>query len=787
MRTKDLNNEFRKEEVSINMQRSFNTSINLFKHYGFIGLVKGILNKIKGRNLLYGISPKPPHKPLIKSKIRTAINLFRQFGLTGFVKGISNKIRGKNLLDGIVSPSAAIHDTPNETIPTTAITLFDVSRYLLSTPNQYSDTHDYSCTIVIPVYNGMAHLKRLLPSIVAHTPKSINILFVNDASPDHEIVPFIQSYIAQNPHWQLIENSENYGFVKTVNRAMAMVRTDYAILLNTDTMVPENWIPKMLTPFLENEKVATTTPFTNAGVYFSFPHFGYDNEPKWDLSTINHAFSYVVSNEYALNEIPSGTGFCMGINMKCWRQIGELDYENFGKGYGEENDWCFRALEHGWRHLIVPNLFVHHFHGGSFMSEEKQKLCDAHQKILQRKYPKFIFNDLPAFYQRDPWKPYRYAAAIKLSAKNTILYINLKPEASDVSGAVDYANKELNELENGENSIIIAQYVRGTKRWSIVPYSADSSMEIPLDDITDLFMLFEMTDIKKVIINNLAFCENAEKAAYVFTKLRGLYEFQMIYKFHDYLSICPNFFLINKDKTPCNPSNTTICSDYCKDCIRQSRIKAVQRDYLAEWRLTFDHLFHSVDSVFFFSHYTKNIVTKIYPQLIEKAQVKFHEPLFTGNESKYMRPSYTGQWNIAFVGNFCMEKGAEYFIDMKLLFDQKQIKSRFIIVGENNSGQQLPGIEVLGKYNRENLGQLLTDNKIHMVLYPSINNETFSYVAQELMLLSVPFVVFPCGAPQERITQSHYHLAQVANEVRLESLYKATKHLVKYVYKKDLH
>ena len=129
-----------------------------------------------------------------------------------------------------------------------------------------------------------------------------------------------------------------------------------------------------------------------------------------------------------------------------------------------------------------------------------------------------------------------------------------------------------------------------------------------------------------------------------------------------------------------------------------------------------------------------------------------------------------------------MEKGAEDFVALKKLMQKRHINASFFVFGENNTGNALTGITVLGKYKRENLGALLTDNEIHIVIYPSINNETFSYVAQELMLLHVPFVVYPKGAPQERIRKYGYLLGRVADEVNVESLFDATVQLVSDVY-----
>lgn len=748
------------------IKRVMHTSVNLVKGYGVEGFVKGVLNKLQGRDLLHGVEPK-------------------QHGIKDAAEGGSHDllqdIAPEEEPEAEVTAEAAAEEADAEevccTVEVQEPTLFDAVN-CLTAPRVYPAEQRYSCTVLVPIYNGLEHLKRLFPSLAVNTPDDIEILLVDDCSPDPEIGPFIQQYLKQYSRWKSIRNDRNLGFLQTVNNGMEKVGTDYVILLNTDTEVPHDWIPKMITPLMENSRIATTTPFTNCGVIFSYPRFGVDQSPKGDLEEINRAFDHVVSTEYALNEVYSGTGYCMGINMACWKEIGPLDYEHFGKGYGEENDWCFRALQKGWRHLLVPNLYVHHHHGGSFLSEEKQRLCDEHQQLLKEMYPQYMNETVPAFVRQDPWKVYRYAAAIQQAKDNCIIYINIKPADTDVSGAIDYGHKELTELQQASAHVIVAQYVRCTARWSIVPVSVDASLEIPMDDVADLELLFDHLNATQVIVNNLAYCENVEKALSVLVRLKKTHAFQLSYKFHDYLSVCPSFFLISKEGKPCDPKNP----DNCKDCIRGSRFRAVQRDNIARWRMAFSAFFDVVDQCLFFSNYTRDMVGPIYPQVKNKATVKYHEPLFCGNESRYERPAYEEQWNFAFVGNFCIEKGSSYFVGMRDALRQRGVNAAFTIIGENHSEEDVTDIPVLGRYRREDLGRLLTEHNIHAVLYSSICNESFSYVAQELMILNVPLVVFPCGAPQERIRAEKYPYGAVAEDVTVDALMDATNELLNKVY-----
>ena len=56
----------------------------------------------------------------------------------------------------------------------------------------------------------------------------------------------------------------------------------------------------------------------------------------------------------------------MYIRRAALADIGLFDAEAFGRGYGEENDFCLRASARGWRHLLACDTFVYHEGAVSF-------------------------------------------------------------------------------------------------------------------------------------------------------------------------------------------------------------------------------------------------------------------------------------------------------------------------------------------------------------------------------------------------------------------------------------
>ncbi len=244
--------------------------------------------------------------------------------------------------------------------------------------------------ILIPVYNGLNFLKTLLHSIIKNTYIPYRLLIADDNSPNREILPFLKNFqkIHKNINLEIFQNRKNLGFIKTVNKLVNLTNNHF-VILNTDTEVPSNWLERLIFPIVHMEKVASATPFTNSGLFCSFPEYLKDNPLPENLNVeqIDNIFK-LVNFQKTYIEMPTGVGFCMAINKNVVDKIGFFD-ETFGKGYGEENDWCQRAIESGYKNIHVTNLFVYHKHGGSFPKKEKNRLIDENSIKLLKKFPSF--------------------------------------------------------------------------------------------------------------------------------------------------------------------------------------------------------------------------------------------------------------------------------------------------------------------------------------------------------------------------------------------------------------
>ena len=71
--------------------------------------------------------------------------------------------------------------------------------------------------------------------------------------------------------FSLFENAVNLGFVGTVNLGMQKHEGRDVVLLNSDTLVADGWLDRLITAAYSEKNIATVTPFSNNASIVSFP------------------------------------------------------------------------------------------------------------------------------------------------------------------------------------------------------------------------------------------------------------------------------------------------------------------------------------------------------------------------------------------------------------------------------------------------------------------------------------------------------------------------------------
>ena len=91
-------------------------------------------------------------------------------------------------------------------------------------------------SIVIPVYNHFDYLQRCIDSALKQTYEHIEVVVVDDCSPDVRVQGLLQSY-AGNPKVKLLCNEVNCGIAETQNKALIASTGDLIAFLDCDDLI----------------------------------------------------------------------------------------------------------------------------------------------------------------------------------------------------------------------------------------------------------------------------------------------------------------------------------------------------------------------------------------------------------------------------------------------------------------------------------------------------------------------------------------------------------------------
>lgn len=615
--------------------------------------------------------------------------------------------------------------------------------------------------IIVPIYNAYEFTEECIKSIIKNTDLSKHTLvLINDKSPDEKILPMLLKYKDENNDKQIIvlDNEQNLGFVKTVNKGMQYSKND-VILLNSDTEVTKNWIEKIQKCAYSSQYIATVTPLTNNGTIASVPNFGVDNELPQNMTLDEYAemIEEISKNRYP--ELTTGNGFCMYIKRDIIEEIGLFDDETFGKGYGEENDFCYRALDHGYTNVLCDNTFIYHKGTQSFKKENltasRAALIDEHMQLLRKKHPIYV-QKTDNFLANNPLRDIHENVNLNILVHNKkrILYlVNEWEENMEMTGGTSLHIKDIikSNMENNIASFVIAPDKNDLSRFKLYLYT-DKYAKTIANYKTDINyygqitytnnsykeMLENIIDSFKIDILHVHHFLFQTFDAIDVAKERNIYS---IVTLHDLYMICPSINMVYKDK---------YCEyDENKDCLKCLNIRlGVNSNVLNNWQKTCKSVLEKFDKILVPSENTKKIYLNIYKSL----DIEVVEHGVSVIETKKHEKINKKEFNIAFVGAMAIHKGSNILKELVKINNTSNIKIHLFGKSEDKDlNRNTSNYTNHGPYIRGELPQLLIDNNIDLVCIFAPWPETYSYTLTESYMAEVPILTFDIGAVGDRV------------------------------------
>lgn len=243
-------------------------------------------------------------------------------------------------------------------------------------------------TIVIPVYKDWPSLANCIESLKKYLHVNHKVILVNDMGDEWaELEVCIQDAISGLKNYEYKKNECNLGFVTTCNRAVLELdkSENDVLLLNSDTEVTEGFLEEMQRILYMDDETGVVCPRSNNATFLSVPVHsnGVKVAPEDSYEIYQQIKEFLPERE----ECWTGVGFAFLIRRQVIKEIGLFD-KIFGRGYNEENDFCMRARQRGYRIMKANHAYVFHMGGVSFQ-EETDELELKNSSLLLRRYPDY--------------------------------------------------------------------------------------------------------------------------------------------------------------------------------------------------------------------------------------------------------------------------------------------------------------------------------------------------------------------------------------------------------------
>lgn len=623
--------------------------------------------------------------------------------------------------------------------------------------------------ILVPVYKNWSLTRQCLKALHASlllaqsdnldAPVEIYIHVTNDCSPDQDVNNCLAD-LCETLGFILHVNSENLGFIHTVNNFMKATTGD-VLLLNSDVIVSLGCIRELLRARSSvGPHVGTLTAFSNNATIFSFPLQVAEN-PVSSVEAIDHiaqAFRDASDHVGTLtHQVPVSHGFLMYITRTALDSIGYFD-DYFGMGYGEEVDWAVRAALKGFEHHLCTSAYAFHKGSASFGTSTRLKAVENSSQIIASRYP-FYDTMIQEFIAYDELIPLRNSVSRLLLERSEKPYVIHVTHSS--GGGIDkYINSMIDEIEDCHHALLrpgrtyadLAKGDAAAKTDSFTLECAQRDAVVIGDLATSMLgaLVGIQTKISRFIIHSFVGWKSEEIEQLIL--LLNTHNIGYDVVAHDYMFLCPMIKLIDASGTFCDVGST----NHCNHCLRTSE-SLVETSLLAPYtsdielyRAFFATILNGADQIICSTQDQASRISKLW-----FSNTVILEP----NEPSYcLLPGIkhdNNSRNIVLVGGISVEKGADRLFQVASLSLQINSLVHFYLIGAVSNSermQSLPNFTHIGAYASFNeLYDYLSGLYSPTAFFPTIWPETWCYTLSEVLMLGLPTLAPKLGAIGSRL------------------------------------
>lgn len=651
----------------------------------------------------------------------------------------------------------------------TAAVREESENYISEVRKEYKRMRDNGIDVIIPVYGNIEATEICIKSVLNRTFFPFRLVIINDKSPVSGMKEMLLQF-SKDDRVVLLENEKNLGFPATVNKGFEYSARD-VVILNNDAEVCYGWLENMVRAAAINLNAATVTPYSsNSGI---FTLFSSDFTEQHDYLSLSRAVNQVFTGIYPL--VPVGNGFCMLIRRKALQKVGYFDAEKFGRGYGEESDFCMRCRDQGYVHVVDTATYILHRHSLSF-GAESGVLKKEHSLILEELHPEYP-NLINQFKKDKIWANTKkqikklvreYLATVPVGEldidklcgsycskrRKRVLVVMHRGKGGSIQNRIDMMSGISDTCDSylltGDWKTLLLEVVTNGVRIPVKNYE----LKTPLD-----FRVFERKDIRAIyaeilFMYQIDYVNMSHLLGQTFDLVKECIHNNIpcIFVLHDYYTVCPNFKLLDTFNRYCGGICTTIGTQ-CQFSNWIGNLTTPISNMLSVWRLAMTEYLALFDMLCAPSSFCAEVIGNVYPELKDKIRVIEHGRDF-GEDWRIpcSYPTREEKIRILIPGNIGNDKGMSFLLE---LLERDQGKNLELhIAGKVAKLLENKGLFLHGEYTRETLPELAREIRPHYGLVPSIYPETYCHTLSELWAMGLPTIVFAVGVPEARMKKS---------------------------------
>lgn len=623
------------------------------------------------------------------------------------------------------------------------VDLLDPTRWQQIEPRRYTD--DIRVDVVIPVYGGLNETLACLWSVLTapvRTPHEV--IVVNDAGPVPELNAMLR-LLANRGLFHLEQHRQNLGFVKTANHGLRLHKDRDVVILNSDTEVYNDWLDRLCRHAEQYPRAATVTPLSNNATICSYPEPQRDNRTALELPYADIDRLAAQANGGRNVVAPTGVGFCMFMRREAMREIGLFDERHFGRGYGEENDFCQRAQRKGWINLIACDIYVRHVGSVSFKAEASERTARA-MRTLRKLHPEYASQVERHIAVDAAWI---HRARLDLARmRQQRRQRNVLMVCHNRGGGTERHLLENAQALNGQGvGVFELRPSRLGDRVALVHpslFSLHNLASLPLDPPEVMREMLAGLDIHEVHVHHLIdFPRALSQVLRTVCQDLGI---AIRLAVHDYYAICPRVNLVDLSGRYCGEPEPGRCNACLGEDRSLDRTGTIER-----WRAESASLLSASREVIVPSPDVARRLDRYFPGL--PLQVAPHDEAPPRRGIERALPAPGAPLKILVIGAISRIKGYDAVLGLAEATRQSGLPLQISLLGYSADDLRLAeaGVALLGRYFDNEILDRISASDPDLVFVPSIWPETYCYVLSGALRSGRRVAVFDIGAQAERV------------------------------------